>query len=249
MNTTHPRRTRSILYLVILVILAAGFLGAGLGANKFNQSSRDYKALSTFSALCIILFIIYVIPFLFYAVKDWLLKATEPLIPPPSPVDTETHSVDIRFSISPSSKFLRLLNNVGTLSWNNSSKVIKLTSGSGENVTTVFEVPYPQVEKLEASLSLVIIQVNGKSYRCVSARVARGGFRGWYGNSAGPAIGIAAGTYIFSQAGIPELAGCLKSEGVSVVYTNLKHSIELGFVWSFAVLFLGSVILTVFLGS
>lgn len=249
MNNTHPRRIRSILYLVILVVLSASFFGAGLGANKFNQSSRDYKALSAFSGLCLVLFIIYVIPFLFYAVKDWLLKATEPIIPPPSPMDTEMHSVDVRFSANPSSKFLRLLNNVGTLSWNNSSKVIKLTSGSGENVTTVFEIPYQQVEKFEASLSLVIIRVNGKSYRCVSARVARGGFQAWNGATAGPAIAIAAGTYIFSQAGIPELAGCLKSEGVSVVYTNLKHSIELGFVWSFAVLFLGSIILAVFLVS
>jgi hypothetical protein len=244
-NAVHPRRTRALLYIAALTLLLLTLFGAGLGANNFDQSSRTYKALSTMSGGALLSLLIFTIPFILYAIKYWRLTYKPVTLPP---ADTQSHSVVIKFTQRILPRAIGFFfEGKGTLSWVNSDKVLRLVEGNGDREQTVFEVPFAQIEKFTVTFNMVDITVNGKRYTCtpssalITASAAVGAARG------SQLATIALGANAFQKAGVPELAERLRQAGVEVIYTDIRRSVEVGFVASFIVLFTGALFVSAFL--
>lgn len=241
MQPTYPRRKRALVYVGILVILLCLTITLSVAGNSYPKSSAMNNKLLDIAALFILLLVIFFIPFVTFAMKYWKLKWEGS---PSSPADATVHSLPVWWHTS----LIDLIGKPGTLSWNNSDKSIKLTSGPTEQENTVFDMPFGSIQSFDVSVGTIRVSVNDKKYICaprtgVNVAGMVGGSRG-----VGALAGLAIAARLVQSAGIPELVERLRAEGVKVAYDQIKISkgLELSFDWAFTILLLGVLYLGVF---
>jgi hypothetical protein len=243
MTPIHPGRRRALIYIGLLLMLLIVGRGSIIGTEKLNQSSFAYKMLLVMGISSIVLLVIFIVPFIVFAVKYWRFKQPGGPLPP---ADAQQHNLSVRISIG----FFNLITGTNaTLSWMNSDKVIKLVSSGKDQTTTLFEVPYRDVQRFDVDLNTLSIWVSGKTYTCIPWS---GGIAATIGANAAShdaavgAAAFAAQAWDIHAAGIPELADRLRTEGVDVRYGAISKKFEHGFDWAFGVLFVGLTLVAVF---
>jgi hypothetical protein len=245
MQPLHPHRRRALIYFSMPILLIALCVIAGVsGAHVSDQKSHAAGVLNTLSGDSLLLAVIFIIPFFIYGVKFWRANFVSSELPP---ADAQLHSLSVQFSTG---FFAKIFGNVfsprGVLTWVNTDKVLKLAKGSGGDTTSVFEVPFGDVQKFEVDLNMIRLRVGGKSYTCsaYSKAVVASTVIGALDDS--QLSTLALGKSLVDRAGTPELVKRLHLEGVRVAYTNVKKSIERGFDWGFGALFIGMLIVVFF---
>lgn len=245
MNNLHPFRTRSILYLCTLVGLIAVCVIPGIAANSYKQGTRTYTGLATLSGITLVLFLIYLIPFLIYATRYWKLKTEQVTLPP---ADNQLHTVNVRYSTSILAVFFNhVFSPHGTLNWVNGEGIIRLVKSNDQAASPVFETHYQDIQQFSLDINMMKLKVNGKKYNIVPYSAATGAstLLGELMGNQMATMALEAG--IFRQAGAFELSERLRVVGVKVTSTNFKKSVEHGFVYSFAIFMAATIILVAFI--
>lgn len=242
----HPHRKRAVVYFFIPILFIAIFFIAGIyGAHLPNQDLYKSHILGTISGVALMYAFIFIVPFFMYAFKYWRLKVNPSALPP---ADSQPHDLTMQFTdnfFAPI--FGNIFSRIGDMHWVNSEKRIKLFHEKNGNITTYFDVPFKDVQLFEVDIYMLIIKVAGKTYTCFPYNTAI---------AVSTAVGAAAdsqlGTIILGndaidQAGIPLLAEYLRAEGVKVIISDIRRSIELGFDWGLVVLMVGAIFVIGFL--
>jgi len=243
MQAIHPDRKKTFAYLIVVGLIIAFIVTSTIIGNSKPASSSLHNKLTGMAGGTIGLLVLFSAPFVSFMVKHWQFKRPGAGLPAP---DDATHRLPVQFSTHFLARFFgTIFGTRGSLEWVNDERIVRLVTGEGDQIKTIFETSFDTIQRFDVNLNLLSIKVADKTYCCAPDKAAGPPTATGATGDDQPAT-VATETLQIQSAGIPELAERLRLEGVKVSYTAITKAFELSFDGAFAFLFAGLLYLGIF---